>query len=245
MKNSKKAIIIGASSGIGEALAETLVKDGYKVGITGRREDRLLEIKDKYPDNIIVSSFDISNCVYSKKCIDHLLEKLGGIDLFIFCSGIGATNKYFNFQIDYKVIRVNIIGFTNAITHIYKYMMEQGHGHIVNVSSVAGLRGHHSHAAYHSTKSYQSKYIESLRQKCVIQHCNIKVTDIRPGFIQTDFISKRPALMVSSLTKAVRQMYHAIKMQRKVVYVSRRYIIIAFLMKIFPAYLYDRCPYLS
>lgn len=242
MKNYKKAIIVGASSGIGEGLAETLVKDGYMVGITGRREEKLMAIKEKYPENIITCAFDVTEWAYSKKCIDHLLEELGGVDLFIYCSGLGATNKYFDFLIDYKVIRVNIIGFTNAITHIYKYMIGQGHGHIVNISSVAGLRGHHHHAAYHSTKSYQSKYMESLRKLCFKSNCNIKVTDIRPGFVQTEFIEKRPAFLVSSLAKAVKQMYHAIKMQRKVVYVSRRYMIIAFLMKVFPACLYDRCP---
>ena len=242
MKTQKKAIIIGASSGIGEALAETLVRDGYTVGITGRREDRLLAIKNKYPDSIITCSFDVTNWVNTQKCIDQLLEELGSLDLFIYCSGRGGTNKGFNFLTDYMVIRVNIIGFTNAVSHVYHYMRKQGHGQIVNISSVAGLRGHHNHAAYHSTKSYQSKYIESLRKKCYKEHCKIKVTDIRPGFVQTEFIAKRPTFLVSSLAKAVKQMYRAIKMQRKVVYVSRRYIIIAFLMRIIPPFLYDRCP---
>jgi len=121
-------------------------------------------------------------------------------------------------------------------------MQRQGHGHIVNISSIAGLRGNHMHAAYHASKSYQCIYMEGLRKKSVKRHNNISVTDIRPGFIQTDFIKKRPAILVCPLGKAVRQMYRAIKRKRRVVYVSKRYMILAVLMKVFPCFLYDRCP---
>lgn len=242
MKTSKKAIIVGASSGIGEALAEKLVGDGYVVGITARREDRLIKIKEKFPDNIHICAFDITNHNKSVKCLDQLLDILGGIDLFIYCSGLGGTNKELSFWLDYKIIKVNVTGFTNAMTHIYKYMQKQGHGQIVNISSVAGLRGNHNHAAYHASKSYQSIYMEGLRKKSLKIHCDIAVTDIRPGFIQTDFIKKRPPILVCPLDKAVKQMYNAIKNKRKVVYVSARYMIIAFLMKVFPCFLYDRCP---
>ena len=242
METSKKAIIVGASSGIGEALAEKLVREGYMVGITGRREDRLMAVKDRFPERIQICSFDITNTKNSIKCLDQLLGKLGGIDLFIYCSGLGGTNKNLSFWLDYKIIKVNVTGFTNAMNHIYKYMQSQGHGQIVNISSVAGLRGNHNHAAYHASKSYQSIYMEGLRKKSLKINCDIAVTDIRPGFIQTDFIKKRPPILVCPLDKAVNQMYHAIKKKRKVVYVSMRYMLVAFLMKIFPCYLYDRCP---
>jgi len=238
----KKAIIIGASSGIGEALAMKLVNDDYRVGITGRREEMLEAICDRSPENILVSSFDITDTKASVRCIDELLDKLGGLDLFIYCSGRGATNEDLSFLLDYKVIKVNIIGFTNAMTYAYKYMQSQGYGHIVCISSVAGLRGNDCHAAYHASKSYQCIYMEGLRKKSFKRKLNISVTDIRPGFVQTDFISKRPSILVSPLAKAVRQMYYAIKQKRKVVYVSKRYMILAFLMKIFPCFLYDRCP---
>ena len=238
----KKAIIIGASSGIGEAIAMTLVKDGYRVRITGRREDNLQSIRQRSPENILICSFDITDIKGSIKCIDMLLKDLGGLDLFIYCSGRGATNEDLCFLLDFKVINVNIIGFTNAVTHVFKYMQKQGYGHIVNVSSVAGLRGNDCHAAYHASKSYQCIYMEGLRKKSFKRKLNIAVTDIRPGFVQTDFISKRPPILVCPLDKAVRQMYKAIKNKRKVVYVSKRYMIIAFLMKVFPCFLYDRCP---
>jgi short-subunit dehydrogenase len=238
----KKAIIIGASSGIGEALAMKLVNDGYRVGITGRREEKLEAIRARSPEHILACSFDITDTEGSVKCIDRLVEELGGLDLFIYCSGRGATNEDLSFLLDYKVIKVNIIGFTNAMTHAYKYLQRQGHGHIVNISSVAGLRGNDCHAAYHASKSYQCIYMEGLRKKSFKRKLNINVTDIRPGFVQTDFISKRPPILVCPLAKAVRQMYQAIKQQRKVVYVSKRYMIIAFLMKVFPCFLYDRCP---
>jgi short-subunit dehydrogenase len=238
----KKAIIIGASSGIGEAIAMTLIRDGYKVGITGRRLEKLQSIRERDPENILICSFDITDTEGSVKCIDMLLKDLGGIDLFIYCSGRGATNEDLCFLIDYKVINVNIIGFTNAVTHVFKYMQKQRHGHIVNISSVAGLRGNHCHAAYHASKSYQCIYMEGLRKKSFKRKLNIDVTDIRPGFVQTDFISKRPPILVCPLEKAVRQMYRAIKNKRKVVYVSKRYMILAFLMKVFPCCWYDRCP---
>ena len=153
----KKAIIIGASSGIGEAIAMALVRDGYKVGITGRRLEKLQSIRERDPENILICSFDITDTEGSVKCIDMLLKDLGGIDLVIYCSGRGATNEDLCFLIDYKVINVNIIGFTNAVTHVFKYMQKQRHGHIV----IAYLRFTSDsttlfYKAQHSTSSFSA-----------------------------------------------------------------------------------------
>ncbi|HSG68042.1 MAG TPA: SDR family NAD(P)-dependent oxidoreductase, partial [Bacteroidales bacterium] len=117
IKSERKAIVVGASSGIGRGLAETLIRNGYHVGITGRREERLMALKDRYPDKVEVSCFDITDHNRTIQCLDNLIDKLQGLDLFIFSSGQGATNGNLSFLIDYKVIKVNILGFTNAMTH--------------------------------------------------------------------------------------------------------------------------------
>ncbi|MEN8223779.1 MAG: SDR family NAD(P)-dependent oxidoreductase [Bacteroidota bacterium] len=239
---NKKAIIVGASSGIGKGLAEQLVQDGYVVGITGRREEKLLSIQEKYPEKVVISAFDVTEHTHSINCLQKLIQEMGGVDLFVYCSGQGVKNEDLSFLLDYKVIRVNITGFTNVMTFMFKYMQNQGHGHVVNISSVAGLRGNHMHAAYHASKSYQCIYMEGLRKKSYKRHLNVKVTDIRPGFVKTEFIADRPSYLVASLEKAVKQIYAAIRKQRKVVYITKRYMIVAFLMKTFPCFLYDRCP---
>ena len=84
--------------------------------------------------------------------------------------------------------------------------------------------------------------MEGLRKKAFKEKLNISVTDVRPGFVNTDFICERPRILVAPLSKAVRQMFAAIKKHRKVVYITKRYMILAVLMKVFPCCLYDRCP---
>ena len=107
------------------------------------------------------------------------------VGLFQLCLGVFKLGVVVNF-ISHPVI----VGFTNAVNHIFNYMQHQGHGHIANISSVAGLRGNHLHAAYHASKSYQCIYMEGLRKKSFKKQSNITVTDIRPGFVKTDFIKK-------------------------------------------------------
>jgi short-subunit dehydrogenase len=242
MEGSKHAIIAGASSGIGRALVIKLVKDGYKVGVIARRKSKLQELKDVYKQNILVKSFDISDHVNAINCLKDLIAELGALDLFIFTAGIGHHNPKLLNELDEEIVNLNVCGFNRFMNTVYNYMQSNGGGQIVNISSLAALRGNHNHVSYHASKSYQCIYLEGLRKKSLKDRNGIAITDIRPGFIKTRFVKYAPKYWLVSLDHAVEQMYPAIKRKRKVVYVTKRFLLFVFLMKLLPCWAYDRCP---
>lgn len=111
----KKAIIIGASSGIGKGLAKLLAENDYKVGITGRKTELLDELKKTNSNSFIVKTFDATNTKTSVEKLEELTSELGGLDLLILSSGIGDLNETLDFEIERKVIDLNVTGFTNII----------------------------------------------------------------------------------------------------------------------------------
>ena len=148
MKN-KKAIIIGASSGIGKGISLGLLEKGYKIGISARRKERLDEIKTLNPEMVIVKEYD-SSTEKNDKLINLLIEKLNGVDLIIYCSGIGIINKELDYSIEKKVNNLNVLGFTQVVTHAFNYFLKKGEGHIVNISSVASEIGNGISPSYNA-----------------------------------------------------------------------------------------------
>ena len=137
----KKAIIIGATSGIGKSLAELLLTEGYAVGITGRREGLFQSIKTQDASRIVFKKMDVQDLSTVEPICNELVSQLGGMDLLINSAGIGEQNKNLNFDIENSVIKTNIQGFTCIADWALRYFKEQGYGHIVNISSIAGIRG--------------------------------------------------------------------------------------------------------
>ncbi|MCX7743801.1 MAG: SDR family NAD(P)-dependent oxidoreductase [Flavobacteriales bacterium] len=242
----KRAIVIGATSGIGKRMAEILAADGYRVGITGRRKVNLEKIHQSNPQAFVFRAFDVQDVDTSQRMIHELIEELGGLDLLVYSSGNGEMNKELDFDKEHNIIKTNVIGFTNCITFVYRYFMQHGGGQIAAITSVSGLRGNPEYAAYFSTKGYQILYLESLRIKSKKDKLNIQITELRPGFINTIDRSKvqdAPIFWMTSLEKATRQMYRSIKRKEEVAYISRRWVIIGILMKIFPRRLWDMLPF--
>lgn len=242
----KRAIVIGATSGIGKRMAEILVADGYKVGITGRRKTFLEEICKTNDCAYVFRDFDVQDVAKSQQMIQELIDELGGLDLLVYSSGNGEMNKELDFEKEHNIIRTNVIGFTCCITYVYRYFMQHGGGQIAAITSVSGLRGNPEYAAYFSTKGYQILYLESLRIKSKKEKLNIHITELRPGFIDTIDRSKvqdAPIFWMTTLDKATWQMYQSIQRKQEVAYISRRWAIIGVLMKIMPRWLWDKLPF--
>ncbi len=234
-----RAIIIGATSGIGKELAMLLVRDGFKVGITGRREILLNELHSLYPDQFIKKSFDISSADNSIE-LSGLIRQLGGLDLLILSSGTGDLNEELDFEIEKKTILTNVIGFTEIIDWSYQYFQEQKYGHIVAISSIAGIKGGRNAPSYNATKAYQINYLEGIRQKAHKQKLSIYVTDIRPGFVDTDMAKGEGKFWVASKGKAAQQIYSLIKRKKPVGYITKRWKIFALMLKILPTWIHKR-----
>ena len=230
----KKAIVIGATSGIGKSLSEVLIQNGYSVGVTGRRMGMLTSLKEKYPYKIFCCQMDVQEVSSIESISNKLVNQLGGLDLLIISAGIGDENKSLDFTIENNVIKTNIQGFTCVADWGMNYFKKQGNGHLVNISSIAGLMGNGEAPSYNATKAFQINYLEGLRLNADKSGTNIYVTDVRPGYVNTDMAKGEGMFWVAPVEKAAQQIFTAIKRKKKAVYITKRWRIIGFLLKIMP-----------
>jgi len=231
---SKNAIIFGATSGIGKHLAKLLIQDGYTVGITGRRELKLKEIQNSNPDNYIIKKHDVTNFGESEKVFKELVSEMKTVDLIVYSSGIAEANYNLEWDKELPTIEVNVIAAVHLYGLSYNFFHKQGYGHLVGISSVAGVRGNRHVPAYFASKAFQNNYLESLWMKAKRSKKNIFITDIAPGFVDTK-MALGDTFGMASLEKATGQIYTAIKKKKKKAYITKRWRIVAFLMRFTPA----------
>ena len=232
-------MVIGATSGIGHTLSKILIDKGYKVGLTGRRKEKLEEIKKTAPAQIFTSNFDAALENNTQK-LSALEKKMGGLDLLILCAGTGSLNENLDFELEHQTNLLNVNAFTEIINWGFQYFYKKQKGHLVCVSSVAGLRGGRMAPAYHASKAYQINYLEGLRQKINTLKLPIHVTDIRPGFVDTKMAKGEKLFWVASKEKASAQIWSAIQQKKEIVYVTKRWRLIAMLLKAIPSFFYKR-----
>ena len=216
----KRAIVIGATSGIGNELAKILVHNGYIVGITGRRKAELEKLKQTNPSNYILSSFDCTTECNAEK-LSELTNQIGGLDLLILSSGVGFLNDDLNFEMEHKTNILNVNAFTEIVNWTFKYFQKQEKGHLVAISSIAGIRGSRIAPAYNASKAYQINYLEGLRQKATKINKPIYVTDIRPGLVDTDMAKGEGQFWVAKKQKAAQQIFGIIKRKKKSIEFSK------------------------
>ena len=239
-KEYKKAIIVGASSGMGRELCRILVKKDYAVGITGRRENLLKELRAESPERILYRAFDVRDMSKTTRGLRELIRELGGLDLLVLSSGAGFINEELDPEPEFQTIYTNVTAFTDIMTFTYGYFEKHPPGHLVAITSIAALRGNPAAPAYNASKAYQSNYLEALRLKSKKSGKPVAVTDIRPGFVATDMARGGRLFWVASPVKAAGLIYRAIRKKKRVAYISRRWRLFAFLLKLSPRWLYEK-----
>jgi len=236
----KRAIIVGATSGIGRSLAKLLVENDYRVGITGRRTYLLEEIKAENPDKYYIKTFDISDTQNISIHLNSLTQEMGGLDLLVICSGTGDLNDTLDFKIEKETIDTNVSGFTAIADWAFNYFQVQKYGHLTVISSVSGLRGNRLAPSYSASKAYQICYMEGLRNKAHKTLIPIYITDIRPGFVNTKMAKGDKLFWVTSVEIAAKQTYKAIKNKQKVAYITKRWRWMAYIMKLAPNWIIEK-----
>ncbi len=239
MRN-ERIIIIGASSGIGRALAELLVSEGNIVGITGRRTELLQELKGIRPDCVYVHAFDITDTDTCVRHLEALVSDMGGVDTLVISAGGGDVNPSLDFAIEQQMIALNVSAFTCVADWAFAYFRARGKGHLAAISSIAGVRGSRQAPAYSATKAYQINYLQGLRQKARKENTSITVTDIRPGFVDTPKGKSPVKFWVAPVDKAARQIFHALRRRKKVAYITKRWQFIDMLYRWLPGFLHER-----
>jgi NADP-dependent 3-hydroxy acid dehydrogenase YdfG len=201
----RKIAITGASSGIGEATAEVLAREGASVALGARRRDRIEALADKIGDSAHALEVDVSDEAAARRFVEEGAEAMGGLDGLVNNAGVmllgpvqGADTKQWR-----QMIEVNLLGLLYCTHAALPLMTEGGGGHIVNVSSVAGRTAALGSAVYNMTKWGVNGFSEGLRQE--VLHSNIRVTILEPGFVETELQGHNEHPMVIEGIKSMRE----------------------------------------
>lgn len=236
-----KAIIIGATSGIGKAIARKLSENGYEIGITGRRTELLEQLSNEISSRVYFHKMDVSKAENAITIFSNLVNEMGSVDLVIINAGIGNNNRDYQWEIERQTIDVNIRGFTAIANIAFNYFENQGHGHIVGISSVASHFSYGKATAYNASKAFVSNYLKGLRYKAFQRNSNIIITDVRPGFVDTPMtMNNKGMFWVIGADKAAKLIYHAIEKGKKQAYIPARWRIIAWLLHVVPEGIFKR-----
>lgn len=237
----KRVIIIGATSGIGYEVAKAYLKLGWRVGVAGRREEALEEFRSTAPEMIEIQPLDVTKDDAPEK-LQQLIDKLGGMDLFLLSSGIGSQNIDLVPEIELNTARTNVDGFIRMVTAAFNYFKQQGGGHLAVISSIAGTKGLGSAPAYSATKRFQNSYINALAQLSHMEKLNIYFTDIRPGFVETDLLKDRNYPLLMKPERVANHIICALNKKKRIAMVDLRYAIIVFFWRMIPLWIWERLP---
>ena len=220
----KRAIVVGASSGIGLEVARLLRQKGWTVGVAARRVERLAEFE-------VAAQIDVNDAEAGQRLLE-LVERLGGMDLYFHASAIGHQNRELQEDIELQTVETNGLGFTRMVGAAYRYMAEHGGGHIAVISSIAGTMGLGPAPAYSASKAFQATYVQALEQLANSRRLNIRFTDIRPGFVATDLLGGDPYPLMLDKTYVARDIVSSVEKRRHVRVIDWRWRIITRLWRL-------------
>jgi len=227
------AIIVGASSGIGRALAKELSSD-YDLGLAARRTERLKAVGEDV-GGAHIASIDVTDDD-ARERFDELVDSLGGVDLVVLSAGIGRYNPGLEWADERDTVDVNVCGFAALATAALDHFEATDGGHLVGISSVAAEVGSPTLPAYSASKAFVSRYLEGLRYRAAGDETDvdIAVTDVRPGFVDTPMSPDSDRFWECSPETAAAQIHRAIRKETDVAYVTRRWWLVARVLGLLP-----------
>lgn len=235
----KKAIIMGASSGIGREVAKRMLDEGWTVTLCARRMEPLWELLVGREDRGEVAQIDVTHTDAALK-LRSLFGRMGHVDLYLHVSGIGRQNPELEESAELSTAETNATGFMRMVGEAFRLMAEQDGGHIAVVSSIAGTKGLGPAPAYSATKAMQSTYIQALEQLARSRRLNISFTDIRPGFVDTPLLTSQKYPMFMPAASVARHIVRAVAHRRHVVVVDWRYRLLTAGWRCIPNWLWRR-----
>ena len=239
---NKKVIIIGATSGIGREVALVYIAQGWTVGAAGRREAELESLRAMAPEQVFTQVLDVTKDDAAEH-LQTLIDKVGGMDLFLLSSGIGKQNYTLDTEIELTTAATNVEGFIRMTNAAYHYFEKQGHGHLAVISSIAGTKGLGAAAAYSATKGFQHMYMDALDQLSRMQKLNISFTDIRPGFVATPLLKSSksyPMLMEAPIVAL--DIVDALERKKRVAIIDWRFRLLVGFWRLIPKWIWLRLP---
>ena len=240
MPQWKQAIIVGASSGIGEALAKALTADGSRVALVARRQDKLLALAQALNEKAgeplaLTYAHDVTDTGSVPALFQTITHDLGGLDLIVYTAGImpRVGHEEYSSQADAETIAANFTGAVTWLNEAAPRFAKAGAGTIIGISSVAGDRGRRGNPVYGATKAALNAYLESLRNR--IEYKGAFVVTIKPGPVDTPMTHglKMPGMI--SPEQAAAEILLAAKDRVRVAYVPAKWKPIMAVIRAIPA----------
>lgn len=215
------ALVTGASSGIGWALARVLaLEEGYAVGLVARRADRLERLGAEIVEaggRAVWAVADVGDRGAMRGAVDEIASALGPVDLFVANAGMASGTPALapdaeGFE---REVRTNLLGAFYGFEAVVPGMVERGHGHVVAISSLAARRGFPGSGGYCATKIALTRLMESLRLDW--KPAGIHATTVHPGFVKSEITDAqdRPLPFLMDAEPAARRIAKAIRKRRK------------------------------
>lgn len=179
------AVVVGASSGIGEHLVRQLAAEGTKVAAVARRLDRLEALAAEHPGQVYAYAQDVRAFDTAAGTFDRIVADLGSVDLLLYNAGVmpRVEEGEYNFDKDREMMEVNVLGAMAWINPCAAYMQARGRGTIAGISSVAGDRGRRGNPGYHTSKAALTTYLEAMRNR--LARYGVTVVTVKPGPVET------------------------------------------------------------
>lgn len=247
MTKEYKAIIIGATSGIGLQVARHLATHGVTLGLAGRRIEKLEALQQEFStERVHIARLDVTT-ESATEALDGLIKSVGDPDLLLYASGIGKQNPELNIDIEANTVMTNAWGMVRIVDHFINYVKREPRyndkrpAHIAVISSVAGTMGMGSAPAYSATKSMQSCYLTALAQHVRMEHIPAIFSDIRPGFVATEILNPdKHYPMLMSADKAARCILRGLRRRRRIIIFDWRFRLLVALWRMIPRWLWER-----
>jgi decaprenylphospho-beta-D-erythro-pentofuranosid-2-ulose 2-reductase len=222
----RRGIIIGASDGMGAALARRLAREGYTLALLARRADKLESLckeinQTSGEERAWAYIHDVVDYEKAPELLRRIVADLHGLDLVVFVAGVnyppGGIDKY-NFENDRRMIEVNLIGAMAWLSPVAEMFQSAKAGQIVGIGSVAGDRGRVGNPGYNTSKAGLATYLEALRNR-LTRH-GVNVLTVKPGFVQTEMLkaAQGPTPFTIPPEKAVEDIWRAMRKRKQVIY---------------------------
>lgn len=245
LEPQRRAIVVGASSGLGAALATRLASQGYRVAAVARREAQLAALRDRAGQMgrgiICPYVHDVTEYGQVPMLFDQITRDLGGLDLIIYVAAVQppvATHEY-NFAKDEAMVRTNLLGAIAWLNEAATRFERARGGQIVAISSIAGDRGRVGSPVYNASKAGLDTYLEALRNR--LSRYGVRVTTIKPGFVDTELLKNAPrTFWVISPEEAAAKTLDAAEKGRQLVYIPSRWRLVSLIVRFMPSFIFRR-----
>jgi len=236
-----RAIVVGASSGIGAALVRRLAADGYRVAAVARRESELRALAKDAGASVLAYPHDVRETSQTLALFDRAVAELGGLDLLIYAAGVMPRIREDEYSIekDRDVVETNILGASAWLDCAGAFFERKRGGQIVGISSIAGDRGRRGYPGYCASKAWLDTFLESLRNR--LSRYGVSVVTIKPGYIDTAMTQGMSKLFwMISADEAARRILNAAAARARVRYVPLRWGLVGFVIKRIPSVVFRR-----